>query len=132
MEFGNRKNLTIAVAILAVLIIGGLVIFSMGGDSEREKDVAAELEEGEIAVSGEIECLPYRAEVAVEECVKGIKADGKIYAIDSAEVGFIENSMEEGTEVTATGELEAAASDNQESNVFRYDGLLILSSLEEK
>ena len=134
MEFGNRKNLIIALSVLAVLAIGGLITFSTGGDdADKSGDVAAELREGEVKIMGKIECLPYRIVGANQECVKGIKGDdGRIYAIDSADVGFIENDMEEGTKVQAEGELVAADADNKESSVFSYDGVLELSSLKER
>ena len=119
---------------LLLLGIGGFFLFggSDNGGVEREDDEVA-LREDEISVDGTIECLPYKAATAGQGCVKGVRGDdGKMYALNSVSLNAIENTMNEGQKVTAVGEFEPADTSVDDSSVFRYDGVLVLSSLRKR
>lgn len=108
-----------------------------GGDSvsestDNESD-AVEAREGEISVTGVISCLTYRSATPGQSCVKALKGDdGKMYALNSAAVNGIEIAMPEGTKVSAIGVFEPANTSVDDSSVFRYDGVLVLSSLKKR
>jgi hypothetical protein len=120
-------------ALILVIAIGGFFLFGGSDDSSDTANQNLNLGEGQIAVKGEIACLPYRSATPGQGCVKGIMGDdGKVYALNSIAVRNIENSMEEGTEVTAIGTFEPANTTVDDSSVFRYDGVLVVSSLQEK
>lgn len=124
------KNKAILAAIL-VLVVGGFFLFGGSDDNGRNGgNEETELREGEISVSGTIECLPYKAATPGQGCVKGVRGDdGKMYALNSIKVNAIENTMNEGQKVTAIGVFEPADTSVDDSSVFRYDGVLVLSSL---
>lgn len=120
-------------ALVLVLVIGGFFLFgnsndrNSGGGSDNGE---TELREGEISVSGVIACLPYKSATPGQGCVKAVKGDdGKMYALNSIKVNGIENTMNEGQKVTAIGEFEPADTSVDDASVFRYDGVLVLSSL---
>lgn len=120
--------------VLLVVAIGGFFLFSGSdnNDVEREND-EVELREDEISVAGVIACLPYRAATPGQGCVKGVKGDdGKMYALNSIALNGIENTMSEGQKVTAIGEFEPANTSVDDASVFRYDGVLVLSSLKRR
>lgn len=115
-----------------VLIVSGYFLYRDNNKkafSNKETD-STEVRSGEIEVKGVISCLPYRVAIAGQKCVKSIKGDdGKDYALESREVGAVENAMPEGTKVTGIGEFETADTSVNDSSVFRYDGVLILRTL---
>jgi hypothetical protein len=120
---------------LVVLLIGGFFLFGRSDDngSDNREDDEMELSENEVSVNGTIECLPYKAATAGQGCVKGVKGDdGKMYALNSITLSGIENTMNEGQKVTAVGEFEPANTSVDDSSVFRYDGVLVLSSLKKR
>ncbi len=122
-------------AVLAVLVVGGFFLFrgDEQPDSVREDDKKVEVKEGEVSVTGTITCLTYRAAAAGQDCVKALLGDdGKMYALNSTEVNGAELSMPEGTKVTAVGKFEVADTTVDDSSVFKYDGVLVLSSLKRK
>jgi hypothetical protein len=127
-----KNKLIILVA--AVLIIGGFFFFKNDGSSdEAAKALESDVEQGEILVMGEIACLPYKSATPGQGCVKGIQGnDGKFYALNSIAVRNAENSMEEGTNVTAIGVFQEANTSVNDSSVFRYDGVLVVRTLEAK
>lgn len=120
---------------LLVLVVGGFFLFGRSddnGSAGRDND-DVELREDEISVNGVIECLPYKAATAGQGCVKGIRGDdGKMYALNSITLNGVENTMSEGQKVTGVGEFEPADMSVDDSSVFRYDGVLILSSLRKR
>lgn len=132
MNTWYKNKLIIAAA--AILIVGGFFLFKSDSTSDEiAKDLEGDVEQGEMIVKGEIACLPYRSATPGQGCVKGVKGDdGKFYALNSIAVRNIENSMEEGTEVTAIGVFEEADTTVNDSSVFRYDGVLVVRKLEAK
>ncbi len=123
---------------LVVVVAASFFVFR-GGDenndreNDRQDESNAELRDGEIAVEGEIACLPYNITVAGQDCVKALKgADGKMYALNTIEVNRIENTFEVGTKVSAVGVFEVADRSVNDSSVFSYDGVLVVRKLEKK
>jgi hypothetical protein len=124
-----KNRIFIAVLILLALLIGGWAVTRFNGPAgDNDTDTSLEEEGDEITVSGTIACLPYRINVAGQQCVKGIKGDdGKVYALNSPR--GLESKMSEGTEVMAVGRFEPADISVDESSVFVYDGVLVVRSL---
>lgn len=123
-----QKNKILLVVVALILIVGGVWFFTRGG-SEDVADIAAQAENGELTVKGEIICLPYHITVSGQGCVKGIEDGGTVYALNSMAIENPENDMEEGTKVTAIGIFQPAVKD-KEANVFDYDGVLVVRVLE--
>lgn len=122
--------------LILVAVVGSFFLFG-GKEDSRDRDNAdnneAEVGENEISVAGVIACLPYRSATAGQGCVKGVKGDdGKMYALNSISVNGLENAMNEGQKVTAIGEFEPADTSVDDSSVFVYDGVLVLSSLKKR
>lgn len=120
--------------VILVLVVSGFFLFgsSKDNDSTRDND-EVEIGENEISVNGVIACLPYRSATPGQGCVKGVRGDdGKMYAVNSITLNGIENTMDEGQKVTAVGEFEPADTSVDDSSVFRYDGVLVLSSLKKR
>lgn len=126
-----QKNKIVSIIILLVILLGGYWLFLKDDTSVvvESEAIAQGAEEGEIVVNGEVICLPYHINVSGQECVKGIRGQDNVYALDSLAVGGIEQGMEEGTKVTAIGVFTPAVSD-KEANVFDYSGVLKLRVLE--
>lgn len=127
----NKNKLTIWILVIAVLVIGGVMLFR-GGDEERlSKEESQALAGDEIKVVGELKCLELKDE-SDDGCVVGLVADnGVIYALNSTKVKAAELRLGPNTPVEAIGVFEPADTKNQESSVFVYDGVLVLSSLKE-
>lgn len=126
----------IFLGVLIILVVGGFFAFrgsDKGSESLNEDNDIVEVREGEISVTGEITCLTYRSATPGQSCVKALKGDdGKMYALNSTGVGGAELAMPEGTKVTAVGVFEVADTSVDDSSVFRYDGVLVLSSLKKR
>lgn len=130
-QWYNNKTVWV---VIVLLVIGGLFLFNSGNKENKESDTAideqGEVREGEILVMGSIACLPYRSGSTNDGCVKALKGDdGKMYALNSTAVRGLELSLPEGTKVSATGKFEVANTSVDDSSVFVYDGVLVLSSL---
>jgi hypothetical protein len=125
------KNRTAVVATALLLGVIGYFLFRNGHhNSSSPKEAISDVRSGEIEVKGIIACLPYRVATRGQECVKSIKGDdGKNYALNSIDVKGVENTMKEGTKVVGVGTFEEANTSVDDSSVFRYDGVLVLSSL---
>jgi hypothetical protein len=125
----------IFLGVLLVLVVGGFFLFGRSDDNGRNSrdDDEVELRGNEISIKGTIECLPYKAATAGQGCVKGVRGeDGKMYALNSITLNGIENTINEGQKVTAVGEFEPADTSVDDSSVFTYDGVLVLSSLRKR
>jgi hypothetical protein len=130
-----QQNKALWVLIL-LLVLGGYFLFRGGDASDREmprEDEEVEVGEDEISVNGTITCLTFRSATPEQDCVKALKGDdNKMYALNSTGVNGAELSMPEGTKVTAVGVFEPANTSVDDASVFRYDGVLILSSLKRR
>lgn len=118
-------------ALLVILVVGGFFLFNRSevSDSAMTSE-EVEVNEGEMSVTGVVACLPYRVATPGQDCVKALKGDdGKMYALNSTSLKAPELNMALGTKVRAVGVFEAANTSVDDSSVFRYDGVLILSSL---
>ncbi len=123
------KNKIILAVVVLVLVVVGYLLFKGNSEVNSYADMT-EVRSGEIKVEGVISCLPYRIATAGAECVKSLKGDdGKDYALSSADVKGVENTMSEGTKVTAVGVFEQADTSVDDSSVFRYDGVIVLRTL---
>jgi hypothetical protein len=128
---GSNKNKLIIWILVLIVIIGGGFWITRGGEGSRlsEEDRQA-LSGDEITVNGTIRCLEYKSEKPDQLCVRGIVGEnGVVYAINSVAVKSAELKLGTGTDVVAVGVFEPADSASSESNVFIYDGVLVLSSL---
>ena len=127
----NKNKLFIALVVLAVLVAGGLFLFKGDSGDRATDENTSEVKGDEITVSGVISCLPYRISIAGQECVKGIKGDdGKIYSLNSPR--GLENTMNDGTKVTAVGVFQPADTSVDDSSVFVYDGVLVVRTLQRR
>ena len=131
------KNPIFLIILALILIGGGMLLFRDGGensgDTDNNDNTSTTVREGEVEVMGEIACLPYSVNVAGQECVKGVKGDdGKMYALNSISVNALENTMSEGTKVTAIGVYQPANVSVSDSSSFEYDGVLVLRSLKKR
>lgn len=128
-----QNKVYLGLGLLVILLIGGFVFFG-NRDTEKVSDVSRVLEkteDGNVRVVGQIECLPYKKSSDSQDCVKGIMdGEGRYFAIDSAKVKFVENTMPKGTPVVAVGAYFPADMSADESSVFLYDGVIVLKSLE--
>lgn len=121
--------------VLLALIVGGFLLFRSGSNNDSnsstdESTNVSEVRSGEVEVKGAIACLPYRTVSAGQACVKAIKGDdGKVYALSSAEVRGVENTMSEGTKVTGIGTYQPANTSVDDGSAFNYDGVLVLRTL---
>lgn len=133
MAYANNKKLIIALAVLALLVVGWFVFFKSDTESVNENAATSALEktaDGKVRVVGDIECLPYRKPSEDQGCVKGIKdSEGRYFSLNSFAVKGLENTLPLGTTVEAIGTYEPADKSNSESSVFVYDGVLVLTSL---
>lgn len=126
MMHHSKNRIYLAVAAVAVLLLVGWLLFRNGSDNNGIPEPVAGQE---ITVLGEITCLPYHINVAGQDCVKGILGvDGKIYALNSPKA--LERAFGEGEDVTAVGIYEPANTSFDDSSVFDYDAVLVLSKLE--
>lgn len=133
MEQGNTKRILAILAILALVVVGALLLKD-GQESvevdENADDTSLQVREGEREVMGEIVCLPYKTQRANTECVKGIwGTDGVMYALNSVGVRGSESAMNVGTKVRAVGTYQKADQGSEESQIFTYDGVLVLRTL---
>lgn len=120
--------------VLALLLVGGFFLFKgEDSDADEEDNTVVEVQAGEVEIKGEIACLYYENATAGQGCVKALKGDdGKMYALNSLAVRGAENEMAVGTKVTAVGKLEKANTSVNDSSVFTYDALLVLSSIQKR
>ena len=118
-----KNRITLAIAALVVLVVGGLVVSNMNNDeSGTDNERVSETREGEISVKGTIECLPNSG--TGENCVKAVRGeDGKVYALNTL------TDLKIGTKVSAVGTFEPRAA-SEESGTFQYDGVLVVRSLQ--
>ncbi len=116
---------------MLLLVVVGYFLFRNGHHhASSSLQESSEVRSGEIEVKGVIACLPYRIATRGQECVKSIKGDdGKNYALNSTDVKGVESTMAEGTKVVGIGTFEEANTSVDDSSVFRYDGVLVLRSL---
>lgn len=135
MKTWYQNKITIAVAVLVVLIVGWLIFFNNGSENSNELNnnestSALEKHEDGVRIVGQIECLPYSKRVEDEECVKGIRdAEGRYFALDSIAIKGAERTLPLGTPVVATGVFEPADTSSKESSVFSYEGVLVIKTL---
>ena len=132
MKSWYKNNVAVALGLLVILVVLGLVFFNKGDEGKEVEsgNRATEVEGEKIEVLGVIECLPYRLAASDQSCVKGIKGDdGKIYSLNTVAVNGAEISMKEGTKVRALGVYQPADTTSNESSTFRYDGVLVVTSL---
>ncbi|MCR4279451.1 MAG: hypothetical protein NUV78_01795 [Candidatus Zambryskibacteria bacterium] len=136
MNTWYQNKIIIVAAVLVVLVAGWFLFFNnSSGINERDLNndkatSALEKHEDGVRIVGQIECLPYRKSVDDEECVKGIKdAEGRYFALDSIAIKGAERTLPLGTPVVATGIFEPADTSSKESNVFSYEGVLVIKTL---
>ena len=123
--FRSHYKIIIALAVVALLVAILLITGGQGESDEGTGDITkAELNEGEIRVTGTITCLPVPT-AASEDCIKAIKGnDGKIYALDTTEGGGGIAFINDGKRVTAVGTYSTVDTSSEESGIFEYDGVL--------
>ncbi|MEK7227280.1 MAG: hypothetical protein AAB641_00065 [Patescibacteria group bacterium] len=126
-----KKGIIVSLLVLAGLF-GGIFLFrNSPAPSGNQNEEAIETKGNEITVMGVIACLPYRINIEGQECVKGIKGDdGKVYALNSPT--GVENTMNEGTKVTARGVFQPANTSVDDSASFIYDGVLVVKILQKR
>ncbi len=134
MNTWYKNKIVIAAAVVALILIG-FFLYSGGSEGDKaveptlKKEDATALNGKSLTVNGEIKCLPYKKEDPNQMCVKGIEGDdGVIYALNGSAIKSPELKLTTGTLVTAKGVFEVA-NQNSESDVFVYDGVLVLTSI---
>ncbi len=121
------------IAAVTVLILGGIYFAVADRDSsnKRVEQVDLEASTNEMVVAGKVTCLTYILSNpdGDKDCVKAILGDdGKIYALDTTNLGIPEIKNNEGEQVTAVGKFQAANPSSEEGSAFKYDGVLTVRS----
>ena len=125
-----HRNKIPLIVLIALLLIGGVWLIKGSGGGYQETGFSEEARSGEIKVTGNISCLPYSAGVSNKDCVKALRGDdGKMYSLNTIDVGDIETSYSEGQKVEAIGVYQPANTSVDDSSVFQYDGVLVLRKL---
>lgn len=129
------KNKIVAGVIVLIVVVGGWM-FLKGDKNEEpvggavvgtEEPKYTDPKDGEVALVGKLGCLPLKsgATPSGDDCIIGLLgADGKFYALDTAKVEVIEKGINLDTDVTLVGVYAKADANNEESGIFKYDGVL--------
>lgn len=126
-----KNKIVLAVGLLVILLIAGLVGFG-GDDTDNEDSQVAQLQAGPVEVMGTIACLPYVSGDEDQECVKGLLGDdGRNYALNTIGIKGAERNIGQGTEVVVKGTYQPANTDSEEVGIFKYEGVIVVTSLEE-
>jgi hypothetical protein len=128
-----KNKITLAVALLIVLVVGGIIVSkTRNGEGASRMQVAEEsqLQAGPVEVRGTVECLPYMRGGADQECVNGLLGeDGNFYALSFASPRGVDRNIGRGSEVLVKGTYAPADTSSEESGVFRYEGVITVTSI---